>query len=175
MKSESLVDLMSCSKWEIIKLSSSNPEFVPESDCSRALLGLRIQIRYQTGIYLLILSTTLGISLEIRQLNYQSIFAVVKERVDALIQERGPQFEILSDMCCKSYVCGKFGMLNGENGLPPPRFNIVHAPVVDGDQYHYCFMKMGREEEWVMSGKVPSTDTATFSVLEELVEPLYLA
>jgi hypothetical protein len=121
----------------------------------------------------LISLTNIGLSLQIRQLNYSNILNVVNDRVDALIRERGHQFEVLSDLCCRSYVCGKFGLLNGPNGLPPPRFNIVQH-WVEGDPFYYCFLKMGREEEWVKSDKVPNTDLASYSVLEELVEPLYL-
>jgi hypothetical protein len=117
----------------------------------------------------------IGVSVQIRKLNYLTLLNVVKERVDGLIQKRGPQFETLSDLCCKSYVCGKYGHLNlPKTGLPSPRFNIVQAPVVDGEPYFFCFLKMSRDEEWVLSDKIPTTSAASFSVLEELVEPLYL-
>jgi hypothetical protein len=54
------------------------------------------------------------------------------ERVDALMKQRGPHLELLSGLCCRSYVCGKLGLSAGKE-LGEPRFNVVHAPVEEGE------------------------------------------
>jgi hypothetical protein len=96
------------------------------------------------------------------------MLSIVKERIDLLVRQRGPHFELLSWLCCRSYVCGSLGLLAGKQ-LGEPRFNIVHAPAVDGEPFYYCFLKMSRDVDWVMSDKVPSTDNNSVFVIEQLV------
>lgn len=157
---------LTISQWEIIGLLPTNPEYIPSTYCARAILGFRAHIKYQQG--LICVPYYSGVSLNIRKINYNAVLTIVRDHVDALMKQRGPHLELLSGLCCRSFVCGRLGLSAGKL-LTEPRFNIIHAPVVEGDSYYYCFLKISRDADWVMSENVPSSDEGSVFVLEQLI------